>query len=183
MASAQGIWTTTDNNNGAPSVSTGITAFGGSVPTAPDAVVGSASVDTPVSAVANPAVDTLGAIPAPADTNPVVTPATSNNDIVAVVSTPGGPSNFNLAQIDDYSQSARGMTPASTANEGVSFGLNQGLRPQVTYNNGGGSAFSIGTTTPVTSLFENPGSALAGFQGSFKMGFRKLKRSLADSFH
>lgn len=95
-------------------------------------------------------------------------------------------SNFNLAQVENYSQSSQGMTKlASTPNEGVSIGLNHGLRPQVTYTNGGGSTFSLGPSASVPSMLENLGSigsSFNGIQGGFSMGFRKLKRSLADAF-
>lgn len=95
--------------------------------------------------------------------------------------------NLNLAQIENYSQSSQGGTKvASTPNEGVSVGLNNGLRPQVTYTNGGGSTFSLGPSASVPSMLENLGSigsSFNGIQGGFSIGLRKLKRSLLDAFN
>lgn len=197
FASAEGVIHTIQNN--APSVGEGITPivpitpFGGSGPTS-DINVAGPSVDTigalpntpgtSVPAVSNTAVD-LGGLPAPPDTSASITPTTPNTDLALGGTTSN--SNFNLAQVDNYSQSAQGTTQSpSTPNEGVSFGLNSGLRPQLTYTNQGGSTFSVGPTTSVTSMIENIGdlgSTLNGVQGGINMGFRKLKRSLADKFN
>lgn len=208
MASASGVLS--KFNNDAPTVGTGFTSntpSGGPIPTTPDNNI---AFPGDVSTSAN----TLGALPITANTIvPTVdisaevasvtpntdialggtTPASTPDTAIALGgATPAGSSNFKLAQIDDYSQSPRGMTPGgSTPDEGVSVGLNHGLspqvnNPQVTYTNGGGSTFSLGPTTSVTNMLGNLGnlgSSLNGVQGGFSIGFRKLKRSLADALN
>ena len=212
LASATGMLSTL-NNNDAPSVGTGIapivpiSPLGGFEPTTPGAnlaLSGDASISTdtlgalPITAnTIVPTSDTSAAVdPVTADTalalggtTPAGTDIASGGttpagiDIASGGTTPASSSNFNLAQIDNYSQSPGGMSPGgSTPDEGVSFGLDHGLRPEVTYTNGGGSTFSLGPTTSVTNMLGNPGSSLNGVQGSFTMGFRKLKRSLANAF-
>lgn len=98
--------------------------------------------------------------------------------------------NLNLAQIENYSQGSQASQAttnvASTPNQGVSVGINNGLRPQVTYTNGGGSTFSLGPSASVPSMLENLGnigSSFNGVQAGFSIGLRKLKRSLADAFN
>lgn len=133
--------------------------------------------------IASNSADSLNTLPLSVASS--ATPASSNTDIAMGAITPN--SNFNLAQIDNYSQSSQGMTkPASIPNQGVSFDLNNGLRPQVTYTNGGGSKFSLGPSASVPSMLENLGnigSSFNGVQGGFSIGLRKLKRSLADAFN
>lgn len=187
MASADGMFSTM-NDDDAPSVGEGIapivpiTPFGGSVPTTPDVNIASTSAGTTVPAFANTAVDTPGAPPAVVGTGASIIPATPNTDVATSNITPN--TNFNLAQLDNYSQSARGTSPvAPTPNAGVSFGLSNSLRPEVSYTNNGGSKFSLGPTTPVTNMLSNPGSSLNGIQGDFSIGLRKLRRSLADAFN
>ena len=123
-------------------------------------------------------------LPLSAASSGFITPTSPNSDIAMGGTLPN--SNFNLAQVENYSQSSQGMTKiSSTPNEGVSVGLNNGLRPQVTYTNGGGSTFSLGPSTSVPSMLENLGSigsSFNGVQGGFSIGLRKLKRSLADAF-
>lgn len=132
--------------------------------------------------VASNSADSLNTLPLSVASSASTTPASSNTDIAMGGITPN--SNFNLAQIDNYSQSSQGMTKAApTPNQGVSFDLNNGLRPQVTYTNGGGSKFSLGPSASVPSMLGNIGTSFNGFQGGFSIGLRKLKRSLADAFN
>lgn len=194
MASASGVWSKL-NNNDAPSVGTGFnsnTPSGGPIPTTPDNNI---AIPGDVSTSANTIVPTVDISAEVASVTPNTdialggtTPASSLDTAIALGgATPAGSSNFKLAQIDDYSQSPRGMTPGgSTPDEGVSVGLNHGLSPQVTYTNGGGSTFSLGPTTSVTNMLGNLGnlgSSLNGVQGGFSIGFRKLKRSVADALN
>lgn len=173
-------------------------ALPGDVSTTPDtniALSGDAST-TPNTNIAVPedvstSADTLGALPITSntivptvDTSTEVASVTPNTDVALGGSTSPGSSNFNLAQIDNYSQSAGGLSPGrSSADEGLSVGLNRGLSPVVTYTNGGGSTFSVGPTTSVPSMLGNFGSSLNGIQGGVNIGFRKLKRSLADALN
>lgn len=163
---ANTIGTTSDTSGGvAPGISDTSIALGGTTP-----------------AGTNTAIALGGTTPAGTDLAlSGTTPA--GIDIASGGTTPASSSNFNLAQIDNYSQSPGGMSPGgSTPDEGVSFGLNHGLRPEVTYTNGGGSTFSVGPTTSVPGMLMNPGSSINGVQGGFSMDFRKLKRSLANAF-
>lgn len=139
--------------------------------------------------------DTLGALPITSntivptvDTSTEIASATPNTNVALGGSTSTGSSNFNLAQIDNYSQNVRHLSPGGShsADEGLSVGLNHGISPVVTYTNGGGSTFSLGPTTSVTSMLENLGnlgSSFSGIQGGINIGFRKLKRSLADALN
>lgn len=195
-----------------PSVDTGfstISPIGASVPTTPDTNIASpgpapTTPDTNI-ALAGPAPttpDTTIALAGdvsqsasdlstvPVTSSDVVVPtadttvSSPGTDVALGSGSPDTTSNFNLAQIDNYSQSAGGLSPggSSTPDEGLSVGLNRGLQPAVTYTNGGGSTFSLGPTTSVPNLLSNLGSlgsSFSGVQGGFSMGFRKLKRSLA----
>lgn len=189
--------TTPDTNTAlavpAPTTPDTNTALAVPAPTTPDTNIALAGAgDVSHSA------DDLGALPV---TSSNIVPTVDTSSESASLSSPPGTdvafgggsagtgsssSNFNLAQIDNYSQSAGGLSPGkfSTPDEGLSVGLNRGLQPAVTYTNGGGSTFSLGPTTSVTNMLSNFGASLNGVQGGFSMGFRKLKRSLlADDAH
>lgn len=190
FASADGVLNTI--NNDSPGVGEGIspitqiTPFGGSsVSTSGDTIGALPFTGNSVSTVPNTAVDNIGAIPGTPDTSASLISSNPGTDLAYVGTTSS--SNFNPAQIENYSQGAQGTTQtASTPSEGVSFGLNNGLRPEVTYTNQGGSTFSLGPTTSVTNMLGNLGnlgSSLNGFQAGFNIGLRKLKRSLANAFN
>lgn len=135
--------------------------------------------------IASNSADSLIPLPLAAASRDYTAPTSSNTDIAMGAITPN--TNLNLAQIENYSQGSQGTTKvASTPNQGVSVGLNDGLRPQVTYTNGGGSSFSLGPSASVPSMLENLGnigSSFNGVQAGFSIGLRKLKRSLADAFN
>lgn len=185
--------TTPETNNIALSgdVRTSAATLGG----APITTGTGTGINTALSGDVSTPSDTLGALP-PTWNNEAVPPPTvdTSTNLASVVTPPtntdlalGGStsldsSNFNLAQIDNYSQSAGALSPSgggSSPDQGLSVGLNRALRPEVTYTNGGGSTFSLGPTTSVPSFLG--GSSLNGVQAGVNMNFRKLKRSLVDA--
>lgn len=138
--------------------------------------------------IASNSADGLIPLPLAAASHDYRAAASSNTDIAMGPITPN--TNLNLAQIENYSQGSQASQAttnvASTPNQGVSVGINNGLRPQVTYTNGGGSTFSLGPSASVPSMLENLGnigSSFNGVQAGFSIGLRKLKRSLADAFN
>lgn len=163
-----------------------ITPIGASAPTTPDttttiALAGAGDISHSADDLGALPVTSSNIVPPTVDTSSVSSPP--GTDLALGGGSPdtgSSGSNFNLAQVDNYSQSAAGLSPgrSSTPDEGLSVGLSRGLQPAVTYTNGGGSTFSLGPTTSVTNMLSNFGASLNGVQGGFSMGFRKLKRSL-----